>query len=177
MRRLELDYQIPVDRPRRTAGWLLLLTGVVLLVEMGMSYDRLQNDREAMGREMRTSRISMDMLQKQKESAGYKFTDKDFTEAHQIINRLSTPWDELFAGLESASNENVAILSIEPDMQTRLLRIEGEAKDYAAALTLVAKLRTTKPFSDVFLLRHETKRDDPQHPIGFTLSLRWVKPS
>jgi hypothetical protein len=175
MRRLELNYQKPVDRPGKTAGWLLLLIGVALLVEMGMSYDRLQNDREATSREIRTAKIRMDMPQKK--SADYKFTDKDFAEARQIFNRLSTPWDEFFAGLESAGNENVAILSIEPDMPTRLLRIEGEAKDYAAALTLVAQLRTTKPFSDVFLLRHEIKRDDPQHPVGFTLTMRWVKPS
>lgn len=106
-----------------------------------------------------------------------QFADKDFEEARQIINRLSAPWDAFFAGLESVSTENVAILSIEPDMQTGLLRIEGEAKDYAAALTLVAQLRTTKPFSEVFLLHHEIKRDDPQHPVGFTLSLHWAKPS
>jgi hypothetical protein len=71
----------------------------------------------------------------------------------------------------------VAILSIQPDMQTGLLRIEGEAKDYAAVLTMVARLRTTEPFSEVFLLRHEIKRDDPQHPVGFTMSMRWANPS
>jgi Tfp pilus assembly protein PilN len=69
----------------------------------------------------------------------------------------------------------VAILSIQPDMQTGLLRIEGEAKDYAAALTLVANLRETKTFSDVFLLHHEIKHNDLQHTVGFTLSMRWIK--
>ena len=87
------------------------------------------------------------------------------------------PMGCVFNGIESVSKKNVAILSIEPDVQTGLLRIEGEAKDYASALTLVAKLRTTKPFSDVFLLRHEIKRDDPQHPVNFTVSMQWVKPS
>lgn len=175
MRQLELDYQKPVDRPRRVAGWLLLLTGAALLVEMGVSYDRLQHDREAMNREIRTSKLNLDMSHK--EPVVRQFDDKDFEAARQIIDRLSAPWDAFFAGLESVSTENVAILSIEPDMQTGLLHIEGEAKDYAAALTLVAQLRTIKPFSEVFLLRHEIKRDDPQHPVGFTLSLRWVKPS
>lgn len=175
MRRLELDYQKPVDRPRRAAGWLLLLTGVALLVEVGVSYDRLQYDREAINREIQAFRLNLDTSHK--EPVGRQFSDKDFEAARQIIDRLSTPWDAFFAGLESVNTENVAILSIEPDMQTGLLRIEGEAKDYAAALTLVAHLRTTKPFSEVFLSRHEIKRDDPQHPVTFTLSLRWVKPS
>ena len=171
--RLQLDFQRAVDVPRRMAGWLLLLAGLALLAEMGISYDKLQRDREVIHGEIRTSKLRMDMPH---ESAVVrKFSDEDFEKARQIIGRLSTPWDEFFSGLESVSNENAAILSIEPDMQTGLLRIEGEAKDYASVLTLVAQLRTTKPFSKVFLLRHETKRDDPQHPVGFTLSLRWVK--
>ena len=175
MRRLELNYQKPANPPRRMAGWALLLIGVALLTEMGMSYSRLQSDREAINREMLASNIRMD--KPRNESSGQPFTDKDFAEARQIVNRISTPWEAFFAGLESVGKQNVAILSIEPDMQTGLLRIEGEAKDYAAALTLVAKLRTTKPFTEVFLLRHEIKRDDPQHPIGFTVSMHWVKPS
>lgn len=175
MRRLELNYQKPANPPRRTAGWILLLAGAALLIEMGVSYDRLQSDREAMDREIRTSKIRMDTPGDLR--APQKFTDKDFDEGRQIINRLSTPWDAFFTGLESVSNENVAILSIEPDMHTGLLQIEGEAKNYAAVLSLVAKLRTTKPFSDVFLSSHDTKRDDPQHPVIFTLSLHWAKPS
>lgn len=175
MRRLELNYQKPANPPRRTAAWVLLVAGVALLIEMGVSYDRLQNDREAMNREIRTSKIRMDVPRTG--SSENNFTDKDFAEARQIINRISIPWDAFFTGLESFSKLNVAILSIQPDIQSGVLRIEGEAKDYASVLTLVARLRTTKPFSEVFLLRHEIKRDDPQHPISFTVSMHWVKPS
>lgn len=174
MMRIELDYQQPGYRPSRTAGWSLLLIGLVLLIEMGVSYDRLQNEREAMNQEMRTSKIR---LGTSRYESDHQYTDKDLAEARQIINRIATPWDAFFTGLESVSKQKVAILSIEPDVQTGLLRIEGEAKDYAAALSLVDKLRTTEPFSEVFLLRHEIKRDDPQHPVGFTVSMRWVKPS
>lgn len=173
MRRLDLNFQKPPSRPSRTAGWLLLVTGLALLIEMGVSYDRLQNDREAMNQEIKTSHIRLDM---QTNDSTYQFTDKDFEEGRQIINRLTTPWDAFFVGLESVKNSNVAILSIQPDMKTGLLQIEGEAKDYAAVLTLVAQLRVTKPFSDVFLLRHEVKRDDPQHPVTFALSTHWTKP-
>lgn len=174
MRRLDLNFQKTPNRPSSLAGWMLLMTGLALLVEAGVSYDRLQNDREAMNQEIRTSHIRLDT---QKSAPSYQFTDKDFEEGRQIINRLAMPWDAVFVGLESVKNSNVAILSIQPDMQTGLLQIEGEAKDYAAVLTLVAQLRVTKPFSKVFLLRHEVKRDDPQHPVAFALSTRWTKPS
>jgi Tfp pilus assembly protein PilN len=174
MRRLELNFQQPPYRPRRTAGWILLLTGVALLVEMGVSYDRLHNDREAMQLRMRSSNIRIDA---HRNDSSYQFIDKDFAEARQIINRLSTPWEAFFVGLESVKNANVAILSIQPDMQTGSLQIQGEAKDYAAVLTLIAQLRVTKPFSEVYLLHHEIKRDDPQHPFSFALSMHWGKPS
>lgn len=173
MRRLELNFQKQPVRPNRTAGWLLLVTGLTLLTEMGVSYDRLQNDREAMNKEIRASQVRLDTP---KSDANYQFVDKDFEEGGRIMSRLSTPWNAFFTGLESVKNSNVAILSIQPDMKTGLLQLDGEAKDYAAVLTLVAQLRETKPFSEVFLLRHEVKRDDPQHPVAFTLSTHWAKP-
>jgi hypothetical protein len=172
---LELDYQQPVDRPSRRAGWALLVTGMVLLLDMGITYDRLHNDRAAMDREIRTSGIRLQ--DKGRLSSTAQFTDKDFADADQVIGRLSTPWDMFFTGLESVSTKKVAILSVVPDMQTGLLRIEGEAKDYPAVLTLIAQLRSTKPFSDVYLINQDIKRDDPQHPFIFALSLRWVKPT
>lgn len=175
MRRLDLNFQQRPDRPSSVAGWLLLIVGLVMLIEMGVSYSRLQREREAINNEIRTSRLIVDTSRR--EASAPQFAEKDFDEARQIIKRLSSPWKEIFAGLESVNSKNVAILSIQPDMQTGLLRIEGEAKDYAAVLTLVAQLRTTKPFSDVFLSHHEIKRDDPQHPVVFTVSMRWVKPS
>jgi hypothetical protein len=173
MRRLELDYQKPANPPRRTAAWVLLFAGAALLTDMAVSYDKLQNDREAMNREIQVSRIRLDMPKH--DSANHKFTEKDFAQARQIINRLSIPWDTFFTGIESVTKQDVAILSFEPDVQTGLLNIRGEAKDYAAVLTLVARLRATKPFSEVFLLHHEIKRDDPQHPVDFTMSMRWIK--
>lgn len=175
MRRLELDYQKPANPPRRTAAWVLLFAGAALLTDMGVSYDKLQNDREKMNLEIRTFRIRLDVPSR--DSGNHKFSDKDFAQARQIINRLSIPWDTFFTGIESVTRQDVAILSFEPDVQTGSLQIKGEAKDYAAVLTLVARLRATKPFSEVFLLRHEIRRDDPQHPVAFTMSMRWMKPS
>jgi hypothetical protein len=173
--KLAMNYQMAVDLPSKRAGWLLLVVGLAILFEMGITYNRLQNDRTAMDRDIKTSKLHIDDGSRTVVTGQY--TDKDIADASLIIKRLSTPWNHIFVGMESVSNKNVAILAIAPDVQTGLLRLEGEAKDYAAALTLVAQLRATKPFSDVFLLNHETKRDDPQHPIRFTLSLRWVNQS
>ncbi len=173
MRRLDLNFQKPPYSPSRTAGWLLLVTGLALLVEMALSYDRLRNDREAMDKEIRASHIRLDTRQ----NDSGRLSVEDFERGRQIVSRLSTPWEAFFMGLESVKNSKVAILSIQPDMKTGLLQIEGEAKDYAAVLTLVAQLRAARPFSHVFLIHHEIKRDDPQHPVAFALSTHWTNPS
>lgn len=171
--RVALDFQKPAEQPNRKAGWMLLVTGIVLLFEMGISYDRLQNERVAMEREVKESKLRLDEADTGTRYS--QFTDKDFAAARTIIDRLATPWDAFFTGLESVSNERVAILSLAPDMQTGILRIEGEAKDFAAVLTLVAQLRATKPFSEVYLSSHEMKRDDADHGVKFVISTHWVK--
>lgn len=175
MQRIDMNFQKPAYRPRRSAGWLLLLTGLAILLEMGFSYDRLQHDRAVMSEVMQTSHIRLDTPRDR--SNIHSFDDKDIAGVHQIVERLSAPWDVVFVGLESINNSNVAILSIQPDIKAGVLQIQGEAKDYAATLTLVAQLREIKPFTNVFLSKHEVKRDDPQHPVAFTLSLHWKKPS
>lgn len=173
--RIRLNFQQPTEQPNRRAGWMLLAAGIFLVLEMGISYDRLHRDRAAMEQEIRASRLRLDDPGASK--ASVHFEEKDFDAGRQIMNRLATPWDAFFNGLESISNKNAAILSIAPDVQTGVLRIAGEARDYASALTLVAQLRTTKPFSDVYLASHEIKRDDPQHPVGFVISMHWANRS
>lgn len=171
MRRLEMNFQQPPERPRKTAGWILLLTGLVLMIEVGVSYDSAQRDRAKMGN------MAVALGIPNGEAVSPEYADKDFAEAQQIVARLSTPWNEFFTGLEPKKPEDVAILVIEPDIKSSLLTLQGEAKDYVAVLNFIAQLRETKPFSKVFLLHHEIKSDDPQRPVAFTLSLHWVKPS
>lgn len=175
MQKINFNFNQLPNQPSKLAGWLLLVIGVALLLEMGLSYNRLQNERAKLDKEIKTSRLQLDMTRE--EPSHQQFTEKDVEEARQIFNRLSAPWESFIVGLESIRSNKVAILSIEPDTQTGILRIEGEAKDYPAVLTFVSHLRTTKPFSKVFLVHHEFKRDDPQHPVAFTVSMHWVKAS
>ena len=171
--KVRLDFQLAGEQPNRRAGWMLLAAGVVLTLEMGVSYDRLHRDRAEIYREVQASKIRLE----DPAIRGMNLSEKDVETARQIFSRLSAPWDAFFTGLESIKNKNVAVLSISPDVQTGVLRVEGEAKNYAAVLTLVAQLRVTKPFSEVFLVSHDIKRDDPQQPTGFVVSMRWANPS
>lgn len=175
MKKMKFNFNQLPNQSSRLAGWLLLLVGVALLLETGVSYDKLQRERAALNKEIVTYKIQLD--RSQKEQPHQQYADADFDDARKIIKRLTTPWESFFKGLESISNKKVAILSIDPDVQAGLLRFEGEAKDYPAVLTFISQLREAKAFSKVFLSRHEYKRDDPQHPVVFTISMHWVKAS
>ncbi|MFY9259097.1 MAG: PilN domain-containing protein [Gallionella sp.] len=174
MRPIDLDYQKSVEPQNRRAGWLLLLAGIALMIEMGQSYKQLRHEQAVINHKLQTSVPHVDRAQKK---VTYNFSAKDFETAQQIVRHLATPWSELFSGLESANLKNVAILSVEPDMQNGRIHITGEAKDYASVLTLIARLRAAQTFSEVFLLHREIKFDDPQHPLGFTLSMKWIQPA
>jgi hypothetical protein len=171
---LKIDYQRVANQPRRAAGWMLLMAGLVIVGEMAVSYARLHHEREAMLGEMRASGLHVDLSSEM--SSGRKFGDKDVAAAHDIMSRLSAPWEDFFASIESIKNDDVAILSMDPDTQAGALTIAGEAKDYAAVLTLIAQLRRKREFADVFLQRHDVKADDPQHPVSFSIFMRWVTP-
>lgn len=173
MQKLKLNFNQASDQPSRLVGWLLLFIGIALLLELVVSYNKMLQERAALNKEISTYKIQMDVSRR--ESPRQQYAETDFDSGRKIIKRLSTPWESFFSGLESINSKKVAVISIEPDMQAGLLRLEGEAKDYPAVLTFIAQLRETKPFSKVFLSHHEYKRDDPQHPVGFTVLLHWVK--
>jgi hypothetical protein len=55
------------------------------------------------------------------------------------------------------------------------VRITGECRDYPAALAYVAALGRDRDLSGVHLLKHETRQEDLQHPLVFTLSASWSR--
>lgn len=98
---------------------------------------------------------------------------RDLRAAEQVVQRLARPWDELFRTVETAAHDRVALLAIEPDAQKGELAISGEALDYFAVLTYVARLSEPGQLTDVHLVRHETKEDDPRRPLSFTIAASW----
>jgi hypothetical protein len=93
--------------------------------------------------------------------------------ARDTVGRLSMPWERLFHALESAHSEHIALLSIEPDAEARTVTINGEAKDYLAALTYLAGLAEQPALRRVHLVRHEAQRQASPRPLSFTISAAW----
>jgi len=104
---------------------------------------------------------------------GRKVSAEELATVRETVERLAMPWDRLFAALESAASNQVALLGIQPDPKTGTVVISGDSKDYLAALSYVLNLSRTEALDRVQLVRHEVKANDPQSPVAFAVSAGW----
>lgn len=95
---------------------------------------------------------------------------------NQLVAQLNTPWATLLGGLEAATRDDVALVSIEPDARQGTVRLQAEARTLEALLAYAQSLGTVEPFAGVVPLRHETNEQDPNRPVRLTLRLRLRQP-
>jgi hypothetical protein len=163
MQRIELDF---VRRPpaSRWAGRILLAVALGVAGEMGFTFVQLE-------RTVKSNEAVVARAQPRKPVHGV--SQDEVAVARETVNRLGLPWTKLFAALEGAANEHVALLAIEPDTKSGTVRISGDSKDYLSALTYVLNLSRADALSQVQLVRHEVKQNDPQRPVSFSISAAW----
>jgi len=163
MQRLELDFVRRAPRSR-WAGRLLL--AIALGVTGDMAFTFAQLERTVKANEALVARA-------QPRKAIAQASPDEIALARDTVERLGLPWTKLFAALESAANDQVALLAIEPDTKTGTVKISGDSKDYLAALGYVLNLSQAEALSNVQLVRHEVKQNDPQRPVAFSISAAW----
>ena len=91
---------------------------------------------------------------------------------NQIARQLDTPWPAILDALESSTPETVALVAIEPDPLHGSVRLQVEAKTLDALLGYAQSLKTTAPFQEVVLLKHETNEQDATRPMRLSLDAR-----
>ena len=161
--------QIQLDFVRRTsrspwAGRVLL--AVALGVAGDMAFTFAQLERAVKANEAVVARA-------QPRKALPAVSNDELALARDTVERLGLPWTKLFAAHESAATDQVALLAIEPDTKTGTVKISGDSKDYLAALGYVLNLSQAEALSNVQLVRHEVKQNDPQRPVAFSISAAW----
>ncbi len=170
MRKLELDFNIQ-RRHSAWAGWVLLLVGLVLWGEMGISTIKLQRELGGLEKTLVKNGLAG---KKTRQNSVQSFTPAEMDHAHEIIARIAIPWDDLFKAVETVKADRVALIVLEPDPKTGKLLLRGEAADLPALLTYVARLGRTAQLHDVYLLRHEIKPGmNPSFPVAFSINARW----
>jgi len=165
MRALRLDFSRTRPAPRWTAP-LLLAIAMVFAGDAAFSFLSTLKD-------VRDSETALAKLEPRTYSPSRKASVEEVAAARETVQRLSTPWDSLFTALESAADEHVALLAIEPDPKSGTVLISGDSKDYLSALTYVLNLGRSEALSHVQLARHEVRTTEPQRPVSFSVSATW----
>jgi len=163
MQHIELDFIRRAPRSR-WAGRVLLAVALGIAGDMAFTYASLDTAVKA-----NEAIVARAHPHKPVQSA----SNEDVALARDTVERLGLPWSKLFSALEAAATDRVALLAIEPDTKTGTVKISGDSKDYLAALTYVLNLSQSDALSNVQLVRHEVKQNDPQHPVAFSISAAW----
>ncbi len=102
---------------------------------------------------------------------------KEIIQANAILDQINLPWEALFDSIEQAATEEIALLSLQPTVPNRTLRISGEAKNMSELLDFVEALERELTFENVHLLNYKIKQDNPHRPIVFLLTAVWIQVS
>jgi hypothetical protein len=169
-----LDFSPAQTQRKRRLGAALLALSVVFTGASAWYYTKVQ--REESDSEL-TLIAARDAQARMKQAVDPEAQGQRLVElraANRIIEQLNTPWDQLFAAVEEFYDEQVTLLSVEPDPERSEVRLVAEAKDLAAMLRYLKQVRASAVLSDGYLVEHAINPQDPQRPVRFTIVARWT---
>jgi len=163
-RRLELDY-VASPRPPLWLGVLVLAAALGIGAELFARYHDAQLELARL--EAATSLVSPQ--RRPARAVPKERLDEEVRAAEAVVRQLTLPWASLIETLERAATREVAVLQLQPDAQTRALRLTAEARNREAMFAYVRRLAAAQSLADVHVLSHQVQLDDPQKPIQFTV--------
>lgn len=174
MKALAMNFAWQPRTATRTGGIVLCVVAVALILACAAQYVRLNRQME---------RWQSDWQRLQQSESSAKVLVSEETQEHlkgelryasRVIDKLDLPWDSLFAAVESAFNQQATLLAIEPDAETRQVRLTAEAKDFPAMLDYLKQLQQSPALRDAYLSSHQINQQDSQRPVRFVINARWV---
>jgi len=159
---LELDF-VAAPRRARLAGVLVLAVALGATATLVSKYrdaqQRLQHFEAAEG--LRASPAPRATPRERLED--------QVKNAQAVVRQLALPWAELIDSLERSAMREVSVLHVQPDAQQRLMRITAEARGEAQMLEYLRRVGAVGGFSEVHLVSHQLREDDPLRPLQFSL--------
>jgi len=171
MRALALDFK---QTPRR---WSVL--GLVLLALGAIALGIVANEERNMAGQIELAESRLEVLAKRGKikpalPVDAQALQQEIRQANEILQQLALPWDALFQAVEATSEQEIALLAIQPDVGKRSVRIGGEAKDFDALLAYIMRLEQSKVLDHVYLTSHEVRTQDAEKPVRFALVANWA---
>lgn len=170
--RLRLNFatpQAPVVLRSTFQGWLLLAAALAASGYVFVHHRALTLDIEAI--EMRSDRLRRAEVSAPREApVASESLAAQVRAVNRAIERLAVPWSSLFKALEAAKTDRIFILTLQPNVQRREVRIVGEAAEFAAITEYVNALSAANGVHDARLATHELRADGQ---IYFEILAAW----
>lgn len=90
----------------------------------------------------------------------------------KITHYFEYPWLEFFIALEKANQQQVALLSIEPDLQSSQLKLSAEAVDIHSMFVYIEALKTQTNIESVALINQYRSVETDHSKVTFELDLK-----
>jgi Tfp pilus assembly protein PilN len=175
MRSLKLDYR-DGGGLRKLFGYLLLSLVLLFAIIIGWYFNHLRLETKHL--ESMVDRVEGRINGRVTASEVSQIPPAKLAEiikfSNRAIHQLNLPWDILFTQLEAAKSDGVALLGIEPNAKSNAIKVEGEAKDYAAMIKYVRSLSEQGILQGVYLTEHKMDDQNPDKPVHFTLEASWA---
>jgi hypothetical protein len=153
--RIELDYVAPPRRPV-WRGIAVLGLSLALAGSLALRGQSVHRDLAALAAVQGASGPS-------------KTADEEVKQAETVVRQLTLPWSDIIRAIEGASMPDVGVLNMQPDAQQRLLKLTAEAKTREAMLEYVRRIAQTKGLSNVYIVSHQVRTEEPSRPIQFSV--------
>jgi hypothetical protein len=95
--------------------------------------------------------------------------EEEARSAEGVVRQLTLPWASIIGTIEQAATREVAILQLQPDAETRVLKLTAETRQRETMFDFVRRLGASQGLADVHLVSHQVQREDPQHPVQFSI--------
>jgi Tfp pilus assembly protein PilN len=163
-RPLELDY----IAARRRPVWLGVAILVAALGLGGVLFEQSRDTQLELGRlEAAAGMLGSD--RRPARAVPKERLDEEVKAAEVVVRSLTLPWASLVETLEKASTRDVALLQLQPDAQSRMVRLTLEARSRQAMFDYLRRLGASRTLADAHILSHQVQIEDPQRPIQFSV--------
>ena len=90
-----------------------------------------------------------------------------------VISEILTPWTPLFNTLEAVERPEIKLMSVEPNMKKKVLRINAVAMDVDSMMRYIDDLSDQKMLKNVVLLSQQNADINAQPVLHFVVEAMW----
>lgn len=172
MQPLHLDF-VRQRRHRALLGPALLAGALLAGAALALWFASLNNAVENAAR-LETSQARRGTALQRPSPAALNLAPEEEKRVAATLRQLTTPWEDLLAGVEQAASEDVAVLALEQDAAQSTLKLLAEARNAPAMLDYLRRIGASRTLRGATLETHKVDLQQPGQPVRFSITARYA---